>query len=160
MSELLSPAVKQAIDLWIEKYPKKQKQSAVLSALHIVQEANEGWLSRELLDAVADYLSMPPVAVYEVATFYSMYELEKGGRHKIDVCTNISCMLRGSGELVKHLENKLGVKVGGTTPDGKYSLREVECLAACTKAPVCQIAAHYHEELTPEKIDTILDSLE
>lgn len=158
-TELLSIDARQAIDKWIEKYPKEQKQSAVLPALHIVQDGNKGWLPRELLDSVADYLEMPRIAVYEVATFYSMYDLEKVGTHKINVCTNVSCQLRGSEKIVDHFEERLGVKLGETTQDGKFTLREVECLAACTNAPMCQIDKTYYENLTPEKIDEILEGL-
>lgn len=155
----LSKAACEQIDIHIRKYPSDQKQSAVLPALHIAQEENDGWLSRELLDAVADYLDMPRVAVYEVATFYSMFELSPIGKHKISVCTNISCMLRGSEKIVSHLEDKLGIKVGETTKDGKFTLKEVECLAACVNAPVCQINKNYHENLTTEKIDQLLEEI-
>lgn len=157
---LLSNSACVQIDKHISKYPTDQKQSAVLPALHIAQEENNGWLSRDLLDAVADYLDMPHVAVYEVATFYSMFELSPIGKHKISVCTNISCMLRGSEKIVSHLESKLGIKLGETTEDGRFTLREVECLAACVNAPVCQINKIYHENLTAEKIDSLLDMLE
>lgn len=155
----LSQQACEQIDAHISKYPSDQKQSAVLPALHIAQEENNGWLSRELLDAVAEYLDMPRVAVYEVATFYTMFELSPVGEHKISVCTNISCMLRGSEKIVQHLENKLGIKLGETTEDGKFTLREVECLAACVNAPVCQVNKAYHENLTTEKIDQLLDQI-
>jgi NADH-quinone oxidoreductase subunit E len=113
-----------------------------------------------LMDAVAEYLDMPPIAVYEVATFYSMYEHKPVGRNKICVCTNISCLLRGSDDVVKHLNEKLGIKFGEITEDGKFSLKEVECLGACAGAPMIQIGREYYENLSPEKIDSILDSLE
>ncbi len=157
--QLLSPEVRARIDRWIAKYPPDRKQSAVMAALRIVQEEH-GWLRRELMDAVADYLEMPPISVYEVATFYSMYDLEPVGRHKICVCTNISCMLRGAEDVVRHLEERLGIKMGETTPDGRFTLKEVECLAACGGAPMFQIGKRYYENLTPEKIDAILDSLD
>jgi NADH-quinone oxidoreductase subunit E len=147
------------IDKWIAKYPVEQKQSAVMPALRIVQEANGGWLTRDLMDAVAAYLQMPPIAVYEVASFYSMYEHKPMGRHKICVCTNISCLLCGSEEVVTYLEKKLGIKMGQTTSDGRYTLKEVECLGACVGAPMMQVGTDYHEYLTPEKIDSILDPL-
>lgn len=156
----LSDNVKAEIDTWVAKYPADQKQSAVMQALMIVQKDNGGSLTNPLMDAIAEYLDMPKVAVYEVATFYSMYELAPVGKHKLEVCTNISCMLRGSGEIVEHLEKKLGVKCGKTTADGKYTLREVECLGACVCAPVMQIADNYHENLTPESVDAILENLE
>jgi len=156
----LTPEVQAEIDQWIAKYPPERKQSAVMAALRIVQDANGGWLTSELMDAVADYLDMPRIAVYEVATFYSMYELKPVGRHKICMCTNISCMLCGSEQVVSHLEDKLGIRMGETTPDGKFTLKEVECLGACVGAPVVQIGRQYFEKLTPEKIDEILDGLE
>ena len=157
--DLLSATVRAAIDQWVAKYPQEQKQSAVMAALRLVQE-ERGWLSNEMMDAVADYLDMEPISVYEVATFYSMYDLKPAGRHKISVCTNISCMLRGSAELMAYLERKLGIKRGETTADGKFVLKEVECLAACGGAPMCLIGKTYHENLTPEKVDAILANLE
>jgi NADH-quinone oxidoreductase subunit E len=158
--KLLSAGVRAEIDTWIAKYPDDQKQSAVMAALRIVQDDNGGWLSTELMDAVAEYLDMPPIAVYEVATFYSMYDTEPTGRHKVCVCNSISCMLNGSGELIHHLEKKLGVEVGGTTEDGRITLKEVECLGACKDAPVVQIGREYHERLTTESIDKLVDGLE
>ncbi|NOY71012.1 MAG: NADH-quinone oxidoreductase subunit NuoE [Gammaproteobacteria bacterium] len=156
---LLSDESKGEIDTWIAKYPKDQKKSAVMAALTIVQDANGGWLTQELMDMVAEYLAMEPISVYEVATFYSMYELKPVGRHKICVCTNISCMLCGSDAVVSHLKDKLGIGFGGITTDGKISLKEVECLGACGGAPMLQIGDQYYENLTPEKIDSILDNL-
>jgi len=157
---LISAESRQQIDEWVAKYPADQKQSAVMAALRIVQEANGGWLTTELMDAVAHYLEMPPIAVYEVGSFYSMYEHKPVGRHKICVCTNISCLLCGSDSVVKHLEEKLGIKMGETTPDGKFTLKVVECLGACVGAPMFQIGREYYENLTPEKIDAILDKLD
>lgn len=158
--ELLTPESRAEIDQWVAKYPADQKQSAVMPALRIVQETNGGWLTTDLMDAVAEYLEMPPIAVYEVASFYSMYEHKPVGRHKICVCTNISCLLCGSEGVVKHLEEKLGIKMGETTSDGKITLKEVECLGACVNAPMFQIDRTYYEHLTPEKIDAILDQLD
>ena len=158
-TDLLSAAVRADIDTWVAKYPAEQKRSAVMAALRLVQE-EQGWLSNDLMDAVAEYLDMEPISVYEVATFYSMYDLKSAGRHKISVCTNISCTLCGSAELMDHLEKKLGIKCGETTADGKFHLKEVECLAACAGAPMFQIGKTYYEHLTPEKVDAILDSLE
>ncbi|VAW88217.1 NADH-ubiquinone oxidoreductase chain E [hydrothermal vent metagenome] len=157
---LLSDETIGEIDVWVAKYPKDQKQSAVMAALTAVQDANGGWLTQDLMEAVAEYLEMEPISVYEVATFYSMYELKPVGRNKICVCTNISCMLCGSDEVVSHLKNKLGIGFGETTADGKVSLKEVECLGACGGAPMLQIGDQYYENLTPEKIDSILDNLE
>ncbi|CAM2899946.1 NADH dehydrogenase I chain E [Legionella steigerwaltii] len=150
-----APRIKD-IDHWIAKYPKDQKQSAVMSALRIVQEEH-GHLTTELMDAVADYLDMPAIAVYEVASFYTMYEHTQVGRHSINVCTNISCMLRDSAAVVEHLEKKLGIKLGETTDDGRFTLRSVECLGACVNAPMMQVDKDYHENLTPESIDKVLE---
>ncbi|OGT18707.1 MAG: NADH dehydrogenase [Gammaproteobacteria bacterium RBG_16_57_12] len=158
--DIFSAPVRADIDNWIAKYPPEQKQSAVMAALRIVQDANGGWLTMELMDAVADYLAMPKIAVYEVATFYSMYELKPVGRHKISVCTNISCMLSGSEQVVAHLQDRLGIRLGETTEDGRFTMKEVECLGACCGAPMFQIGRDYYENLTPEKIDKILDSLD
>jgi len=157
---LLSNESINEIDIWVAKYPKDQKQSAVMAALTTVQDANGGWLTQDLMEAVAEYLEMEPISVYEVATFYSMYELKPVGRNKICVCTNISCMLCGSDEIVSHLKNKLGIGFGETTADGKVFLKEVECLGACGGAPMLQIGDQYYENLTPEKVDSILDNLE
>ncbi len=159
LQDILSPESMAEINAWIAKYPADQRQSAVMAALRIAQE-EKGWLTTEIMDAIADYLHMPPISVYEVATFYSMYELKPVGRHKICVCTNVSCMLRGSDEVVAHLEKRLGIKLGETTPDGKITLKEVECLGACGGAPMFQVNKDYHENLTPEKIDQVLASLE
>jgi NADH-quinone oxidoreductase subunit E len=160
ITSLLTPENRAEIDTWIAKYPPEHKRSAVMAALRIAQDQNGGWLTTELMDAVAAYLDMQPIAVYEVATFYSMYEMKPVGKHKICVCTNVSCMLRGSDEVVAHLKKKLGVsKFGEITPDGKFSLKEVECLAACGGAPMMQIGHTYYENLTPEKIDGILAEL-
>jgi NADH-quinone oxidoreductase subunit E len=156
---LINENSRQEIDRWISKYPADKKQSAVMSALRIVQDQNRGFLTEDLMDAVAEYLEMRPIAVYEVATFYSMYELEPVGKHKICICTNISCMLCGSDTVVEHISKKLGIKFGETTLDGRFTLKEVECLGACVNAPVIQIGDKYYENLTPEKIDQVLDSL-
>lgn len=156
---LLSPAIREHMDRWLLRYPPDQRRSGVFEALRVVQEANGGSLTTPLMDAVADYLGIPPIAVYEVATFYSMYNLEAVGRHVIDVCTNISCMLNGSGELVRHLEQRLGVAVNGTTADGRFTLKTVECLGACVGAPACQIGKKYYECLTPKKMDEIVEKL-
>jgi len=157
---MLSDKVRSEIDHWLTKYPADQKQSAVLSALHAVQEENGGWVSEELMDAVADYLGMPKVSVYEVATFYSMIHAEPAGPNKISVCRNISCMLCGAENILGHIENKLGIKSGETTSDGKITLvMEEECLAACVGAPMMVVNGHYHEHLTVEKVDEILDKL-
>jgi NADH-quinone oxidoreductase subunit E len=160
-SELLTPESRASIDAWIAKFPADQKQSAVLSALQTAQEQNGGWVSRDLLDAVADYLDMPPVLVYEVGTFYSMIELEPVGRNMVALCTNLSCQLCGAGTIVEHVETRLGIKLGETTADGRITLKlEEECLAACAGGPMMTVNGHYHENLTPAKVDEILDALE
>jgi NADH-quinone oxidoreductase subunit E len=160
-SDLLSAHARAEIDHWLTRYPADRKQSAVLAALREVQHENGGYLTTELMDAVADYLDMPPIAVYEVASFYSMFELKPVGRHCIAVCTNISCMLRGSDTVLSYIERKLGIKLGESTPDGKFYLKkEEECLAACCGAPMMQVNHVYYENLTPEKVDRILGSLE
>ena len=160
-SDLLSAHARAEIDHWLTRYPPDRKQSAVLAALREVQHENGGYLTTELMDAVADYLDMPPIAVYEAASFYSMFELQPVGRHCIAVCTNISCMLRGSDTVLSYIERKLGIKLGESTPDGKFYLKkEEECLAACCGAPMMQVDHVYYENLTPEKVDRILDSLE
>ncbi len=158
---LLSAHARAEIDRWLTRYPPDRKQSAVLAALREVQHENGGYLTTELMDAVADYLDLPPIAVYEVASFYSMFELKPVGRHSISVCTNISCLLRGGDAILAHIEKKLGIKLGESTPDGKFYLkREEECLAACCGAPMMQVDHVYYEHLTPEQVDRVLDSLE
>lgn len=144
------------IDNWIAKYPVDQKQSAVMSALRIVQEQH-GSLTPQLMDAVAEYLDMPAIAVYEVATFYTMYEHRPIGRNLINICTNISCKLKDSASVVKHLEQKFGIKLGETTQDGRFTIRSVECLGACVNAPMMQVNKDYHENLTSDKIDQVLE---
>ena len=160
-ADLLTEAAKTEIDAWLKKYPDDRKQSAVLCALQAAQHQNGGWVTRELMDAVADYLELPPVLVYEVGTFYSMIELEPVGRNMVALCTNISCMLCGAQSIVEHVESKLGIKLGETTPDGRITLKlEEECLAACAGGPMMTVNGHYYEQLTPEKVDEILDGLE
>ncbi len=157
----LSEHVRKGIDHWIKKFPDGRQRSAVIEALRAVQHENQGYLTPELMDAVADYLDLPPIQVYEVATFYSMFETKPVGRHSISVCTNISCMLRGSGEIVEHLEQKFGIKTGESTEDGKFYLKcEEECLAACCGAPMMMVDHHYYENLTPAKVDALLERLE
>ncbi|MGD9592200.1 MAG: NADH-quinone oxidoreductase subunit NuoE [Candidatus Berkiella sp.] len=151
--DALSQQARAHIDAWLQKYPKDQKQSAIIAALTFVQNENGGFLTNDLIEAVASYLGMPKIAAFEVATFYSMFELKPVGRHKLCVCTNISCMLSGSNDIVKHLKSKLGIEFGQTTADGKFTLKAVECLAACCGAPAMQIGDDYYENLNPQKID-------
>ncbi len=147
------------IDRELTKYPAEHRQSAVMSALRIAQD-ELGWLSKETIAFVADYLRIPAIAALEVATFYNMYELEPVGQHKITVCTNISCMLRGSDEIVGHLEHRLGIHLGETTPDGKFTIKEGECMGCCGGAPLFHVNnTRMCEFLTPEKVDEILGEL-
>ena len=160
MSGELSAHVREEIDRWVQKFPLDRKRSAVISALHAAQHENQGFLTPAIMEAVAAYLGLPNIQVYEIATFYSMFETKPVGRHHVSVCTNISCMLRGSQEVVDYVEKKLGIKTGDSTPDGRiYLKREEECLAACTGAPMMMVDHHFHENLTPESIDKALDEL-
>lgn len=159
--ESLSEHSLHEIDEWLTRYPEDRKQSAVLAALSIAQHQNQGWLSTRLMDAVAAKLGMPPIAVYEVASFYSMFQTRPVGRHCVAICTNISCMLMGSETIVDHVEKKYGLKLGESTPDGRLFLKvEEECLAACAGGPMMQVDHVYHTELTPDKVDAILDALD
>lgn len=151
--------IREHIAQWILRYPPEHKASGVFEALRVVQERNGGFLTVPLMDAVAKYLEMPKVAVYEVAAFYSLYHLKPVGKHIIDICTNVSCHLNGSEEILKAVEGRLGIAVNETTPDGKFTLKEVECLGACVAAPVCQIGKQYHENLSIKKMDEILAGL-
>ena len=156
----LSEHTRAEIDHWVAKFPPGRQRSAVISALRAAQEQNHGYLTAELMDAVAAHLRLPPIQVYEVASFYSMFETHPCGRHHVSVCTNISCMLRGGEEIAAHVERKLGIKLGESTPDGRiYLKREEECLAACAGAPMMMVDHHYHEHLPPEKVDRILAEL-
>lgn len=157
---LLSERSRAEIDRWIAKYPPDRKQAAVMAALRIAQDQNGGWLSVDLIEAVAEYLEMPPIAAYEVATFYTMYDLKPVGRHKVRVCTNISCLLNGSDRIMNHLQKRFGIKPDETSAGGKFTLKEVECLGACGGAPMMMVDKTYYENLTPEKVDEILNKLE
>lgn len=159
VESLISKAAREHIDQWLKRYPADKRRSGVFEALRIVQEENGGSLTTELMDAVAEYLRIPKIAVYEVATFYTMYFLTPVGKHVINVCTNISCKLNGSDEIVDHLKNHLGIDVNETTKDGKFTLKSVECLGACVGAPACQIGKAYHENVTPEKLDELIKRL-
>ncbi|MEW5973595.1 MAG: NAD(P)H-dependent oxidoreductase subunit E [Pseudomonadota bacterium] len=157
---VLSEETRAEIEHWLAKYPADRRQSALLAALRAAQHQNHGYLTTELMDAVAAYLGVPEIAAYEVATFYSMFETKPVGRHSISVCTNISCWLMGSDRIVEHLEGRLGIKTGESTPDGKFFLKcEEECLAACDGGPMMQVDHVYYERLTPEKVDAILDAV-
>jgi len=157
-TSILSVHARKEIDRWCLKFPEGRQRSAVISALHVVQHDNHGYLTTGLMEAVAEYLDMPAVQVFEVAAFYSMFETKPVGRCSISVCTNVSCMLRGGDEILSHLEQKLGIKVGESTADGKFYLkREEECLAACNNAPMMMVNHVYHENLTPEKAGEVID---
>jgi len=159
--EVLSEHTRQEIDHWLAKYPVERRRSAVLAALREAQHQNQGYLTPELMDAVAVYLDLPAIYVYEAASFYSMYETRPVGRHSVSVCTNISCMLRGADDIVAHIENKLGIKTGESSDDGRiYLKREEECLAACCGAPMMMVDHVYYENLDPQRVDEILDALE
>lgn len=155
----LSKAAEEHITRWILRYPPEQKRSGVFEALRYVQAENGGYLTVELMNAVAAFLDMPNIAVYEVASFYTLYNLNKVGKHQIDVCTNVPCQLNGAEKVTEHLKKILGIDFNETTADGRVTLREVECLGACINAPVCQIGHAYHEHLTTEKLDALVASL-
>jgi NADH-quinone oxidoreductase subunit E len=155
---VISGHLKADIDHWLAKFPPDRRRSAVLAALRAAQHENNGFLTKELMDGIAEYIGLPPIQVYEVATFYSMFETKPVGRHHVSVCTNISCMLCGGEEILAHVEQRLGIKVGESTPDGRFFLKqEEECLAACTGAPMMMVDHVFFEHLTPAKVDEILD---
>lgn len=160
-AELLSQHARDEIDRLRERFPEGRQRSAVIGALHAVQHDNGGYLTAELMNEVADYLDLPTIQVYEVATFYSMFQTRPVGRHNVSICTNVSCMLRGADNIVDHVESKLDIKLGESTGDGRiYLKKEEECLAACCGAPMMMVDHEYHENLTPELVDKILDALE
>lgn len=157
----LSEHVIEEIERWKKRFPEGRERSAVLGALHAVQHENNGYLTPESMAAVADYLGLPAIQVYEVATFYSMFQTKPVGRHNVSICTNISCMLCGAEDIVDHVENKLGIKLGESTEDGRiYLKKEEECLAACCGAPMMMVNHKYYENLTSERVDEILDALD
>jgi NADH-quinone oxidoreductase subunit E len=156
---MISNEAKKEIDFWVSKYPEGRESSAVMQALTIVQKENGGSLNSELINDVAEYLEMPAISVQEVATFYENYNHKPVGKHVLRFCHNISCMLNGSDELLSYLEDKLGVKTGEVSKDGLVSVKKVECLGACVGGPMCQIGDQYHEHLTKDKLDNILENL-
>ncbi|HEY6901213.1 MAG TPA: NAD(P)H-dependent oxidoreductase subunit E [Puia sp.] len=141
----------------IARYPQGKEKSALLMILHLAQEEFGGWLSAETMDYVASLLKIEPIEVYEVATFYSMYNLKPVGRYMFEVCQTGPCMLRGSDDIIDYIKKKLGINVGETTPDGLFTLKTVECLGACGYAPMMQLGKHFREHLTPEKVDQIIE---
>ncbi|MGE5519926.1 MAG: NADH-quinone oxidoreductase subunit NuoE [Candidatus Dadabacteria bacterium] len=141
----------------IARYPEGKHKSALLPVLHMAQDANNGWLSVEAMDYVAKLLNLKPIEVYEVATFYSMYNLKPVGRYLFEVCQTGPCMLNGSDDIIHYIKEKLGIGVGETTSDGMFTLKTVECLGACGYAPMMQLGDHYKEHLTREKVDQIIE---
>lgn len=157
---VLNDHTRQHIDHWVSKFPPDRKRSALIQSLMAAQEQNVGYLTDELITAVAKYLDLPPIWAYEVASFYSMFETSPVGRNNVAICTNISCWLNGAEGLVRHCEKKLGIRTGESTDDGRvYLKQEEECLAACAGAPMMVVNGHYHEKLTTESVDAILDGL-
>jgi NADH-quinone oxidoreductase subunit E len=158
---ILSDHVREEIDRWRGRFPEGRQRSALIGALHAVQHENKGFLTAELMNGVADYLELPTIYVYEVAAFYSMFQTHPVGRHNVSICTNVSCMLRGADDIVSHVEARLGIKLGESSADGRiYLKKEEECLAACCGAPMMMVDHKYHENLTTEKVDEILDGLD
>jgi len=156
----LSAHVREEIERWVERFPEDRKRSAIIGALHAAQHENEGYVTTEIMNEVAEYLDLPPMQVYEVATFYSMFQTKPVGRHNVAICTNVSCMLRGAEDIVAHVESKLGIKTGESTADGRiYLKKEEECLAACCGAPMMMVDHKYFENLTTDEVDKILDEL-
>ncbi len=153
----LSDEKLQKVQEIIDRYPQGKQKSALIPLLHIAQEENGGWLSVEAMDYVAELLQLKPVEVYEVATFYSMYNLKPVGRYVFEVCQTGPCMLNGSDEIIEYIKQRLGIKVGETTKDGLFTLKTVECLGACGYAPMMQLGKYYKEHLTEEKVDAIID---
>lgn len=141
----------------IARYPEGKQKSALLPVLHVAQEENNGWLSAEAMDYVAELLQLKPIEVYEVATFYSMYNLKPVGKYVFEVCQTGPCMLNGSDNIIAYIKEKLGIAVGETTSDGLFTLKTVECLGACGYAPMMQMGKFYKEHLTKEKVDQIIE---
>ena|SRR5271163_2865863 len=141
----------------VARYPEGKQKSALLPVLHLAQESFGGWLSADTMDYVAGLLHIEPIEVYEVATFYSLYRLKPMGKFQFEVCQTGPCMLRGSDQIIDYIKEKLGIAVGETTADGLFSLRTVECLGACGYAPMMQLGKTYRENLTPEKVDAIIE---
>ena len=140
----------------IQRYPQGRQKSALIPVLHLAQEEFGGWLDVPVMDYVAELLSITPIEVYEVASFYSMYNLKPVGKYLFEVCQTGPCMVRGSDQIIDYIKSKLGIGVGETTPDGLFTLKTVECLGACGYAPMMQLGKHYREHLTPEKVDAII----
>ncbi|MDH5432855.1 MAG: NAD(P)H-dependent oxidoreductase subunit E [Gammaproteobacteria bacterium] len=159
LKKLLPKDAIDKIDNWIGKYPADRKRPPIIAALTIAQEHNGNYLTEDLMQAVAEYLDVPHIAVYEVATFYSMFHLNEVGEFVISVCNNISCSMRGANKVIEHLQNRLNIKVGETTGDGLFTIKTVECMAACGGAPMLEVNKVYYENLTEEKIDQIISDV-
>ena len=157
MSISFAPDTLEIVDRIIKRYPEGKQKSALLPLLHMAQAEFDGWLSPETMDYVASLLNIKPIEVYEVASFYTMFNLKPVGKCVIEICRTGPCWLRGAEEIVAHLEKKFGIKVGETTPDGRFTIKTVECLAACGNAPVAQIGTKYYENLDIEKVDNLID---
>jgi NADH-quinone oxidoreductase subunit E len=154
-----SEAAMAEIRRYISHYPEGRQKSAILPILHIAQAEFGGWVSSQVQDKIAEILNIQPIEVYEVSSFYTMFNLKPVGKHVLEVCRTGPCMLRGADQLIDHLENRLGCQVGETSADGKFTLKTVECLAACGMGPMLQIREQYHENLDPQKADQLLDDL-
>lgn len=158
LNEILSAESFQQVETRVRKYPEERKRAAIIPIMLIVQDEC-GYLTQDLMDAVADYLSCPKIAAYEVASFYSMFRLKEAGKYVISLCTNVSCMLAGSGDIKKWFEDELGIKPGETTSDGTFTLKEVECMAACGGAPMLEVDKKYHENLNVDKVAELIKEL-
>ena len=152
-----SPETEALMQRIICRYPEGRQKSALLPLLHLAQAESDGWLPVPVMDRVAEILHIQPIEVYEVASFYTMFHTQPVGKCLIEVCRTSSCWLRGAYDIIHHIENKLGIKEGETTPDGKFTLRAVECLGSCGTAPMLQIGEMYHENLTKEKVDQLIE---
>jgi NADH-quinone oxidoreductase subunit E len=160
MAVELSLEVKQKIDKWAERYPQEHRRSCILEALRIVQEESGGSLDEQSMQALAKHIGVEPVVVYEIATFYDMYELKKIGKFLICICTNVSCALCGAAKLVSWFKNEIGIGLGETTEDGVFTLKEVECMGACCGAPMCQVNnRHYYENMSAEKVKNLITAM-
>lgn len=158
MKILFSAVQLQEVKRLVSRYPEGRQKSALIPVLHLAQNSFGGWLSREVMDYVAELLSIEPIEVYEVASFYTMFNLQPVGKHLLEVCQTGPCMLNGSETIVAYIYEKLGIRPGETTSDGLFTLKTVECLGACGYAPLLQLGEHYREHLTKEKIDALIES--
>jgi len=158
MNSRFSEAQLQEVKRLKSRYPEGRQKSALIPVLHLAQNTFGGWLSKEVMDYVAGLLSITPIEVYEVASFYTMFNLQPVGKHLLEVCQTGPCMLNGSESIIDYIYEKLGIRPGETTADGLFTLKTVECLGACGYAPMLQLGEHYREHLTKEKIDALIES--